>query len=229
MSRYKRFCIVICLFMLLNSGWSQKLVNFKGHCGYYYQSMEHLQSKIGSQLALYDFHPGQTVGSIGAQCAYWEAAFAASTDNVTFYLEDIDTSGLNQKQVDFAWDYYSKLRGKPLSCDYKIVIGDETSTHLPELLFDKMIIINSFHEFTEQAQMLDDLHHKIKAGGILYIVEQLAQKSGEIHAVCKKRIYTDDEMISVVEKNGYKYADGLVTEIYKGKPKVKIFAFKKTG
>jgi len=189
--------------------------------------MQHLKNKLGPQLALYDFHAGQTVASIGAQCANWEAAFAASTDSITFYLEDIDSAFLNHKQVAFAWDYYSKLRSKPMDCDYKIVIGDEKSTHLPESVFDKVIIINSFHEFTEQGQMLEDLHHKLKTGGILYIEEQLAQKSGEIHAGCKKRIYTDDELIAIVEKKGYRYVDGLVVEVYKEKPKAKMFAFKK--
>ena len=39
------------------------------------------------EIGFYDFKSGQTIASIGAQCGHWEAAYAATTDGVTFYLE----------------------------------------------------------------------------------------------------------------------------------------------
>ena len=78
------------------------------------------------EIAFYDFRSGQTIASIGAQCCHWEAAYAATTDSVTFYLEDIDSSKFKKSQVEFAWNYYATLRGRPMTSDYKMIIGDET-------------------------------------------------------------------------------------------------------
>ena len=57
-----------------------------------------------------------------------------------------------------------QIRGRPMTSDFKMIIGDERSTSLPENTFDKILIINSFHEFTYQAEMLADIKKKLKAG-----------------------------------------------------------------
>lgn len=114
-----------------------------------------------------------------------------------------------------------------MTSPYKLVVGTETATNLPDHLFDKILIINSFHEFTYQKEMLRDIAKKLKPGGILYIDEALARKSGELHSVCNKRIYVDEELINILKENGYEYIDGDVRSFRKSKPVRKIFAFKK--
>jgi len=138
--------------------------------------MQDLQKMQQKEIAFYDFRSGQTIASIGAQCCHWEAAYAATTDSVTFYLKDIDSSKFKKNQVEFAWNYFATLRDRPMACDYKMIIGDERSTSLPENTFDKILIINSFHEFTFQVEMLADIKKKLKPGGILYIDEALPKK-----------------------------------------------------
>jgi len=189
--------------------------------------MQDLQKMQQKEIALYDFRSGQTIASIGAQCANWEAAYAAITDSVTFYLEDIDSSKFKKSQVEFAWNYYATLRGRPMTSDYKMIIGDERSTSLPENAFDKILVINSFHEFTFQAEMLADIKKKLKPGGILYIDEALPKKEGQLHGICKKPMLTNEETIAVFAKNGFEYVDGIDFH-YRQKTTVrKIFAFKK--
>jgi ubiquinone/menaquinone biosynthesis C-methylase UbiE len=107
------------------------------------------------------------------------------------------------------------------------VLGDEKKTNLPNQLFDKVMIINSFHEFTYQEEMLEDIARKLKPGGLLYIDEALARRAGELHGVCKKRIYLDEELVSFLKENGYEYVDGLDMKFRKSKPVRKIFAFRK--
>lgn len=189
--------------------------------------MEDLFKQKGKELAFYNFNAGQTVASIGAQCCNWEAAFAAATDSVRFYLEDIDSTYFNRKQAEFAWSYYGNLREKPMSSTYKMVLGNEKKTNLPDSLFDKILIINSFHEFAFKKEMLQDISTKLKPAGLLYIDEALARTSGELHGVCKKRIYLDAELVSLLNNNGYKYIAGLAMNFRKSKPVRKIFAFKK--
>jgi len=202
--------------------------SIKGHCGLYYKNMETLHKQQGAALGFYHFQPGQTIASIGAQCCHWEAAYAAASDSLDFWLEDIDSNSFNELQASFAWNYYDSLRGKPMTSNYHLVLGDEKKTNLPEQKFDKILIINSFHEFSYQKEMLADIRKKLKPGGILYIDEALARKSGDIHGVCKKPIYLSEELIVVLKANGFEYVDGLDMQFRKSKPVRKIFAFRKT-
>jgi SAM-dependent methyltransferase len=164
------------------------------------------------EIAFYDLRSGQTIASIGAQCCHWEAAYAAATDSVTFYLEDID--------------YYAALRGRAMTSEYKMVIGDERSTSLPENTFDKILVINSFHEFTFQAEMLADIKKKLKAGGILYIDEALPKRQGQLHGICNKPMLSNEETIAVFEKNGFGYINGIDFNYRQKNPTRKIFAFR---
>jgi len=205
---------------------AQKLETFKNYCGAFYKSMADLLKMQQREIGFYDFSSGQTIASIGAQCCHWEAAYAATTDSITFYLEDIDSSKFKKSQVDFAWSYYSTLRGRPMTCDYKMIFGDERSTSLPENSFDKILVINSFHEFTFQAEMLADIKKKLKPGGILYIDEALPKRQGQLHGICNKPMLTNEETIAIFERNGYEYIDGIDFNYRQKNPTRKIFAFR---
>jgi SAM-dependent methyltransferase len=215
------------IFLSINfSTHAQKLETFKNYCGGFYKSMADLQKMQQKEISFYDFRSGQTIASIGAQCCHWEAAYAATTDSVTFYLEDIDSSKFKKGQVEFAWNYYASLRGRPMTSDYKMIIGDERSTSLPENTFDKILVINSLHEFTFQAEMLADIKKKLKPNGILYIDEALPKKQGQLHGICDKPMLTNEETIAIFEKKGFKYVDGIDFNYRQKKPVRKIFAFK---
>ena len=205
---------------------AQKMKTFIGPCGSFYISMEHLRKIKQSELNFYDFKAGQTIASIGAQCCHWEAAYAATTDSVIFYLEDIDTSKFKKEQADFAWNYYATLRGKPMTSYYKMVLGDERSTSLPEKTFDQIIIINSFHEFTFKEEMLADVKKKLKPEGILYIDEALPKTPGQLHSICNIPMLTNEETIEFLAKNGFEYADDIGFNYRHKKPVRKIFAFR---
>jgi len=208
------------------STYAQKLETFKNYCGGFYKSMHDLLKMQQKEIGFYDFKSGQTIASIGAQCGHWEAAYSATTDGVTFYLEDIDSSKFKKSQVEFAWNYYSTLRGRPMTSDYKMILGDERSTSLPENTFDKILVINSFHEFTFQAEMLADIKKKLKPGGILYIDEALPKRQGQLHGICNKPMLTDEETIATFEKNGFEYVNGIDFNYRQKNPTRKIFAFK---
>jgi hypothetical protein len=204
-----------------------QIKSIKGHCGLYYKNMETLYKQQGGALQFYHFLPGQTIASIGAQCCHWEAAYAATSDSLDFWLEDIDSGFFNERQTNFAWKYYDSLRGKPMSSNYHLVLGDEKKTNLPDKTFDKILIINSFHEFSYQKEMLADIRSKLKPSGILYIDETLARKYGELHGVCHKRIYLSEELIAILKANGFEYIDALDMKFRKSKPVRKIFAFRR--
>ena len=208
---------------------AQKMQTFKDHCGAFYESMAHLYKIKQAELDFYQFKPGQTIASIGAQCCHWEAAYAAVTDSVTFYLEDIDSSKFKKSQADFAWNYYGTLRGQPMTSNYKMILGDEKSTSLPENSFDKILIINSFHEFTFVTEMLTDIKKKLNRGGILYIDEALPIKQGQLHGICNHPMLTNEETIAVLANNGFEYMNGIDFNYRRKNPTRKIFAFRIKG
>ena len=217
------FLAALVMFFYTVAG--QKMQTFKEHCGSFYESMAHLYRIKQTELDFYHFKPGQTVASIGAQCCHIEAAYAATTDSVTFYLEDIDSSKFNKEQADFVWSYYTKLRGRPMTSSYKMILGDEKSTSLPENLFDKILIINSFHEFTFVAEMLADIKKKLKPGGILYIDEALPRRPGQLHGICNHPMLTNEETIAIFAKHGFEYLNGIDFNYRQKVPVRKIFAF----
>jgi len=205
---------------------AQKLTSREGYCGIYYKTMDDLYHQKKAEIDFYQFSPGQKVASIGAQCGHWEAVYAATADNVDFYLEDIDTTYFNQRQVGFAWHYYDSIRGKPTSSGFTLIVGNEKSTMLPAATFDKILIINSFHEFTKKDEMLQDIKTKLKAGGILYIDEPVPKYSGELHGGCKKPMITADEMNLLLEKNGFTAATSLDLQFRKKRVVRRIYAFR---
>jgi SAM-dependent methyltransferase len=223
----KKILLAGCLYLLISlESRSQSLQTFKGYCGLYYKDMQGLLGQKQKELDFYRFRPGQVVASIGAQCGHWEASYAACTEDVHFYLEDIDSTYFNERQVGFAWQYYDSIRGRPMTSKYTLVLGNEEATLLPTNTFDKIIIINSFHEFTEKNLMLADLKTKLKPGGILYIDESLPRRPGQLHGICKHPMLSEEEMNTILRENGFEYHDGLELQFRKKRPDRKIYAFR---
>jgi hypothetical protein len=220
----KMVCNAILLYACHTSYLSY---NPNGFHGSFYQSFEKMQQQHGSSAAFYNFRPHQKVASIGAQTCVNEAIYASFCDSVDFYLQDIDTTYLNAPQAAYVWQYYGNLRGKPLTSTYKLITGTETATLLPVLYFDKCLIINSFHEFTQPTAMLGDIYNKLKPGGLLYIDEQVANKPGQKHGSCRKRLYTAEEIDKTVCAAGFTTAEGYVMAWRKGKPRRKIYVYQK--
>lgn len=104
--------------------------------------------------------------------------------NVDFYCEDIDSTCTTSKQAQKVIDFYSKIKGLPITCRFTPVIGTETSTTLPENFFDKVIIDNSLHEFSEKVLMLKNINQILKKNGVLYLRESLGRNNGELHIGC---------------------------------------------
>lgn len=153
----------------------------------------------------YQFQPEDIIASIGASAGVWEMAFASQFPNfnLTFYLEDIDPNNCNTEEVDYGIKYYEKLLDKPLNGTFIPVIGTEISTNLQELFFDKVLIINSLHEFSEPEAMLMDIYRILKKDGLLFIEEPITQVSGTLHEGCQKRLFTELELIDLVEKQDF--------------------------
>jgi len=221
--------ITTAILCICNAAVAQKLAKLANTGGLYYKTLAQLKNQQSLQLGFYTFTPGDTIASIGAQNCNWEASFAAVSDSLFFYLQDIDSTYCNSRLAARAWQYYSTLTGAPLTSHYAIVTGDEKTTHLPLASCNKILIINSFHEFTYPAEMLADISTRLKPGGILFIDEAMAYHTGELHAGCKKRMYMENELIEILLKTGFTLKNSQPIAFRKNNLSRKIFAFTYAG
>ena len=155
-------------------------------------------------LETYQFKPNETIASIGASGGVWEIWFASQVDNLTFYLQDTDPLNCNQEEIDYGIKYYEKLLNKKIIGKFIPIIGNHHQTNLSINIFDKILIINSLHEFLFINDILQDVKKCLKPSGKLFIEEQIAKHSGEIHEGCGKRLFTQKELIDCLAMNGFR-------------------------
>jgi predicted methyltransferase len=154
-------------------------------------------------LETYQFKPYETIASVGTSSGVWEIWFASQVDNLTFYLQDIDPLNCNQEEIDYGVKYYEKLLSKKIISKFIPIIGTQHQTNLPINFFDKILIINSLHEILFADKILQDIKNCLKPSGKLFIEEQIAKLSGEIHEGCGKPLFIQSELIDCLERNGF--------------------------
>lgn len=176
-------------------------------------------------LEIYNFQEGEVIASLGAGGGVWEIGFATFHNNLTFYLQDINGNVLNQADIDYAVEYYTKVSGKPNGNRFIPVIGTEKKTNLPGDTFDKVLVINSFHEFANPAEMLAEVRRILKPEGKLFIEETLARSPGQLHEGCQMPLYTEAELIAFLAQHGFELLRSVGREVETGESFWKIFVF----
>jgi ubiquinone/menaquinone biosynthesis C-methylase UbiE len=156
-----------------------------------------------NSLSTFQFKENETVASVGASSGVWEIWFASQVDNLTFYLQDIDEQNCNQEEIDYGVQYYEKLLKKTIVGKFIPIIGTQKTTNLPQNTFDKVLIINSLHEFSHPALILQDILAILKNDGILFIEEVIAISAGDIHEGCGRRLFTEDELSELLTQIGF--------------------------
>jgi ubiquinone/menaquinone biosynthesis C-methylase UbiE len=118
-----------------------------------------------------DLKKGDIVTEIGAGDGINIGVLSMVFDSLTFVAQDIDTKVLNSKTFNKTIKKYTKYRQTPQTNKFETVIGTMTSTNLPDNKFDELFIINSFHDFDKQDEMLDDIYKKLKPNGRFILLE----------------------------------------------------------
>lgn len=118
-----------------------------------------------------DLKKGDIVTEIGAGDGINIGVMSMVYDSVTFVAQDINIKILNDKTYNKIIKKYSKYRQTPQTNTFEKVIGTTTSSNLPDNKFDELFIINSFHDFDKQDEMLDDIYKKLKPNGRFILLE----------------------------------------------------------
>ncbi|MBL7913018.1 MAG: tetratricopeptide repeat protein [Bacteroidia bacterium] len=114
---------------------------------------------------------GDIITEIGAAEGYNLGVLSTICDSVTFYAQDIDSKSCSEKKINSTAKYYSKRRLSKQTNKFVRVMGTTKESKLPENKFDKIMIINSFHDFDEKDKMLNDIETKLKQKGKLFILD----------------------------------------------------------
>jgi len=156
-----------------------------------YENYHHL---IGCQ-------PGETIASIGAGNGIKEIQISCFIENITWYLQEIDSSRLDQFGQVLA--YHENLIDSSINADFNLVLGTETSTALPFGIFDRIIMLNVFHEIEERKGILMEIHKLLHENGVLVIMERMGKTEGEVHGDCKYPKLLEPAFLQEMNKYGY--------------------------
>jgi ubiquinone/menaquinone biosynthesis C-methylase UbiE len=156
--------------------------------------------------------PNQKIASIGCGGGLWEVMLGFEIDNLEIHLQDIDANLLNETELKNTIEYFEKQYKKPVESTFAITIGDNKNSNLTSNYFDKVLLINSLHEFEYQAIILNECFRILKPNGQLIIEEQLAQYAGELHDGCGKRLFLEAELIEAIKKTGFHMIESQIYE-----------------
>jgi SAM-dependent methyltransferase len=139
----------------------------------------------------YDCNPGETIASIGAGNGKFEVTISCFIPGINWYLQEIDT--LRLFQFDEVLAHFEKLKGSRIDANFKLVVGTESETNLPQSTFDRILMINVIHEMSDRDQMMREIGKLLKPEGKLVIMERMGDKAGQVHGDCKfpKLLETD--------------------------------------
>ncbi len=154
-------------------------------------------------IADFELKKGEVIADVGTGSGFFPGAVSVICDSITFYLEDIDTSVLNQREFNKTINFFSSIRSLPQTNTFHFTIGTKKATLLPDSIFDKVILMNTFHEIAYPHEMIDDILKKLKPGGILIIDDSFSKKNKTRKAAgCYKKAYKVSKVIEIMAEHG---------------------------
>ena len=156
-------------------------------------------------LSQIDVKKGEKVASVGAGNGDQELQISIFNEGIDWTLQDIDSTALNPKNFKQVLHYFENLTQKSINEKFSFVIGNEKKTNLPEDTYNKVLIINTYHEITERASILTDIHHALKKNGRVIVVESMAKKKGQRHAGCHDLKLLEPDFLREMERFNFKF------------------------
>ncbi|NBB29455.1 methyltransferase domain-containing protein [Cellulophaga sp. BC115SP] len=170
----------------------------------------------------YQLHTGDVIASIGAASGVWEIGLASMQSGLTFYIQDIDEYSCNEEEVAYAKAYWERQLGRAIDGTFYAILGTPQKTNLPKNTFDKVLIINAFHEFQYLEEMLHEVSQILKPVGKLIIEEEIALTQGQIHEGCGLPLFSETQLVDLLEANQFRLDKIVEKESY-----LKVFIFEK--
>jgi HEAT repeat protein/SAM-dependent methyltransferase len=116
------------------------------------------------------FRKGEVIADVGAGNGYLEAMLSLFHDNLTFYIQDIDKAVCNPNSIQEVVGFYQEVNGQPFTSRFITVNGTDTETNLPDLAFDKILMLWTYQYLKNPREFITGLREKLKSGGLFYVI-----------------------------------------------------------
>jgi|GEM_PF-4868073 ubiquinone/menaquinone biosynthesis C-methylase UbiE len=142
-----------------------------------------------------------TIADIGSFDGYYPLIYSIFSDSSVFYLNDITQSGFIY--YDSIKTICEQIRGSDFTNKFSIVIGNDSSTKLPDHLFNIVIVREALHHFKMKDRMLADIKRIMKSDkdAKLILYEPIRGQSKR-EDLCAGAM-TKTDLIALLEKNGF--------------------------
>ncbi|MCG8319190.1 MAG: hypothetical protein MI921_06785 [Cytophagales bacterium] len=193
----KVLLLIFCVVLIFSCKSVNKPYNYKR----FPDNFSEIQRDYENYYYLNACEPGETIASIGAGNGIKEIQISCFIEEITWYLQEIDSSRLYQFEEVLA--YRENLIGSSISADFNLVLGTENSTSLPQGIFNRILMLNVFHEIESRDEIMMEIHQLLDEDGLLIIMERIGKTEGEIHSDCGYSKLM--EPIVLQEMNDYGY------------------------
>lgn len=160
-----------------------------------------IQRDYESYYYLNACHRGETIASIGAGNGIKEIQISCFIEGITWYLQEIDSSRLYQ--FEEVLTYHENLIGSSINADFNLVLGTENSTGLPHGIFDRVLMLNVFHEIESREGIMREIHQLLNEDGVLIIMERIGKTVGEVHGDCNYPKLMEPNFLQEMNDYGY--------------------------
>ncbi len=152
---------------------------------------------------------GERVASVGAGYGRIELHVSLFVDSVKWTLQDIDTTCLSSARVRKSKRIYEKASGRQINSTFSTVLGRRDNTNLPEKTFDRITMVDTYHELSSREAILQSVRAALKDSGKLVIMERMGNQAGDIHGCGFPKILEPD-LISDMRKYGFEFVSKVV-------------------
>jgi ubiquinone/menaquinone biosynthesis C-methylase UbiE len=156
-------------------------------------------------LALIDWNSKATVVSLGCGAGWWEVQLMHQKPPKKLILIDSNPVVLNENDLRDTFAYFEKVYQKPLATNVEFHLESAEKTSLPDREADVIFLFNSFHEFEHKENTVQEMYRICKSGGQIFIEEELASPTKQVHADCGKALFFEQELIELMEKFGFQF------------------------
>ncbi len=151
---------------------SQELASMQPFDGYpMLDDVEKIKGVLSNKCVdTISFRKGEVIADIGAGNGYLEAMLSLFHDNLTFYIQDIDTTICNPKNIRDVVDFYQEVNGRDFTNRFITVNGTDTETNLPDNTFDKILMLWTYQYLKSPSGFIGNLRANLKNGGLFYVI-----------------------------------------------------------
>jgi len=193
--------LVIAFMLVCVNAFGQKAKPYK--CAFITKDFKEVKFNYNTFFKFLNVKKGESVASIGASSGYVEVQVAAIVDSVNWTLQDIDTSCLSKTNFEKLLRYHEKLKGSFISGEFKLVAGTIHQTNLAQNAFDRILMINVYHEISDRKSIMNDIKAALKPDGEIVLMERMGTKHGQKHGDCGLTKLWEPEFLDEMEEFGF--------------------------